>query len=98
MQGLDGNWVTVEQAARTLGIDAAMVRDWARAGSVGTFREGPSQRFVRLDEVREAVYAIRGRPRGSLLQMIASNEAAAGRPNAARISELQDLIRERLHA
>jgi len=98
MQGLDGNWVTVEHAAHTLGVEVATVRDWARSGSVASFREGPIHRFVRLDEVREAVYAIRGRPRGSLLQMIASNEASAGRPNAARISELQGLIRERLHA
>jgi excisionase family DNA binding protein len=95
---MDGTWVTVDEAAHALGIDRDTVREWARSGSVTSFREGPTQRFVRLEEVREALYAIRGRPQGSLLQMISSHAAPADAAGRARISDLQGLIRERMHA
>lgn len=95
---MDGTWVTMDEAAHTLGIDRATVREWARAGSVRSYREGPNQRFVQVEEVREALYAIRGRPRGSLLQMIASHATPAAATGAARISELQGIVRERMHA
>jgi len=97
MQGLDGNWVTVDAAANTLGVAAETLRGWCRLGAIESFREGPHARYVRLDQVQAHVYSIRGRPQTSLATLIASSEVPAG-PKGARISELQGLIRERLHA
>jgi len=92
----DGDWVTVEAAARAVGADPASVLDWCRAGDVESLRDGPHRRLVRLDDVRQHTYLIKGRPQTSLHSLIASAASALGeRSSEARISEIQGLIRER---
>lgn len=95
MQARHGDWVTVEAAAHSLDVDAATIREWCRDRAVESFRDGPTQRFVRLEQVREQIYAIRGRPRPSLATLIAGNLAEKGRPSESRINDLQRLIRQR---
>jgi hypothetical protein len=95
---LDEGWVTVDAAARAVDVDPATLLEWCRAGAVESFRErqGAHLRFVRLDDVRQHVYGIKGRPQTSLRLLIASYAAARPGPSSeGRISELQGLIRER---
>lgn len=95
---IDESWVTVDAAARAVEVDFATLLEWCRAGAVESFRErqGAHQRFVRLDDVRQHVYGIKGRPQTSLRLLIASHAAAQPGPSSEdRISELQSLIRER---
>jgi len=90
------DWVTVEAAAHTVGVDPATLREWCRAGDVQSFRDGPYRRFVRLDEVQQHVNLIRGRPQTSLHSLIASHAARKrGRSSEARIAAMQNQIRER---
>jgi hypothetical protein len=94
MQAFDAGWVSVEAAAHALDIPASMLRQWCRDGAVESFREGPTQRFVRLDDVREQIFSIRGRPQPSLARLIAGNRG--GDSSEARIVQLQELVSSRL--
>lgn len=97
MRVIDEGWVTVETAAHAAGVEASTLLAWCRAGTIDSFRDrqSPHQRFVRLDDVREHIYGIKGRPQTSLHTLIACYAGAQPRTSEARISDLQSLIRER---
>ena len=96
MKVVGADWMTVEAAAHTVGVDPATLREWCRAGDVQSFRDGPYRRFVRLDEVQQHVFLIRGRPQTSLHSLIVSHAARKrGRSSESRINELQNLVRKR---
>jgi hypothetical protein len=93
---VDGDWVTVEAAADAAGVDVETVREWCRDGHVASFRDGPSRRFVRLDDARNHGYLIKGRPQTSLRAMIASAASAGAQLSSeSRVGELQKLVRQR---
>lgn len=94
MRVIDEGWVTVESAADAIEVSLSTLREWCRAGSIDSFRDGPV-RYVRLDDVREHVYGIKGRPQTSLHTLIACYAGSQPRTSEARISDLQSLIRER---
>jgi hypothetical protein len=97
MQVIDEGWVTVESAARAVDMNASTLVEWCRGGVVDSFRdrEGAHLRYVRLDDVRQHVEGIRGRPQTSLHYLIASHTGSRECTSEARISELQGLIRDR---
>jgi hypothetical protein len=86
--------VTVESAADAIDVSPSTLREWCRTGSIDSFREGPL-RYVRLDDARQYVYGIKGRPQTSLHTLIACYAGTQPRTSEARISDLQSLIRER---
>ena len=94
MKVVDVGWVTVESAADSIEVSPSALSEWCRAGSIDSFRDGPV-RYVRIDDVRQHIYGIKGRPQTSLHTFIASSTAAQRRTSEARISDLQSLIRER---
>jgi hypothetical protein len=94
---VDTDWVTVESAADSIDVSPSTLREWCRAGSIDSFRDGPV-RYVRLDDVRQHVYGTKGRPQTSLHALIACYAGAQPRTSEARISDLQSLIRERAFA
>jgi hypothetical protein len=91
---VDAGWVTVESAADAIDVSPSTLREWCRTGSIDSFRDGPI-RYVRLDDVRQHVYGIKGRPQTSLHTLIACYAGTQLRTSEARISDLQSLIRER---
>jgi hypothetical protein len=97
---VDGDWVTVEAAAQAVRVDVETLREWCRDGLVASFRDGPYKRFVRLEDARQHGYLMKGgRPRTSLHALIASaTGAGAGHSSEARVTELQNLVRERAMA
>jgi hypothetical protein len=95
MQAMGPNWVTVEAAAKTVDVGAATLREWCREGVVESFREGRTGYFVRLHDVREHIYTIRGRPQTSLATLIASNARSSGHASGSLISQLQGIISRR---
>jgi hypothetical protein len=94
---IDEGWVTVETAAHAADVDASTLLAWCRDGTIDSFRnrQAPHLRFVRLDDVRQHVYGIRGRPQTSLHTLIACYAGVQPRTSEALISDLQSLIRER---
>jgi hypothetical protein len=91
---VDEGWVTVELAADTIDVSPSTLREWCRTGSIDSFRDGPV-RYVRLDDVRQYAYGVKGRPQTSLHTLIACYAGTQPRTSEARISDLQSLIRER---
>jgi hypothetical protein len=99
-------WVTVDQAAREVGVSPTTIRDWYRAGTVATIAH-PSGRVVDLDQVRSRAMGFAApRPRRDNIKDRLLDGTAPKAPSGStleaeltiNVGELQQLARERLGA
>jgi hypothetical protein len=99
-------WVTVEQAAREVGISPTTIRDWYRSGTVATIAH-PSGRVVDLDQVRTRAMGFAApRPRHVNVKDRLHDGTAPKAPSGStrvaertiNVCELQELARQRLEA
>jgi hypothetical protein len=105
METTEQTWVTVDQAAREVGISATTIRDWYRSGTVATIVH-PSGRVVDLDQVRSRAMGFAA-PRSHAAVKNRVLDGRAGTPRAESslaaevtvdVGELQELARQRLEA
>jgi hypothetical protein len=103
MEATQQTWVTVDQAAREVGISPTTIRDWYRAGTVATIVH-PSGRVVDLDQVRSRAMGFAApRPRqGAITDRMHDGTGAKAHARALQaevtinVGELQQLARQRL--
>ncbi len=104
MEETERTWVTVDQAAREVGISPTTIRDWYRAGTVATVAH-PSGRVVDLEEVRTRAmgFAAPRRTRAGIKARVHGGLPPKAPPgveggSAVNVEELQQLARQRLEA
>jgi hypothetical protein len=106
METTEQTWVTVDQAAREVGISPTTIRDWYRSGTVATIVH-PSGRVVDLDQVRSRAMGFAApRPRrGAIKDRFLDGTAPTAPVGSSldaeltvNVGELQELARQRLEA
>jgi hypothetical protein len=106
METTEQTWVTIDQAAREVGVSPTTIRDWYRSGTVATIAH-PSGRVVDLDQVRSRAmgFAAPRSHRAAVKNRVLDGRAGparAGSSTAAEVTvnvgELQELARQRLEA
>jgi transposase-like protein len=106
MDTTEQTWVTVDQAAREVGISPTTIRDWYRSGAVATIAH-PSGRVVDLDQVRSRAMGFAApRPRHVNIKDRMHDGTAPDAPEGStleaeltiNVGELQQLARQRLEA
>ena len=98
MGTVEREWVSLKEAAETIGISITTIRDWSRAGQL-EMRETANGRFIDLAQVREKAMgpAARKRRPSDLQDRVADGVAATDSPErlTSTLQQLQELARER---
>jgi excisionase family DNA binding protein len=85
----EGEWLTLGEAARLLGVDATTLRGWADAGKIRVFRTPGGHRRFAASDLRALVGAVPATPDrlGGVQFRPSPREWMASRPWYARVGE-----------